>query len=56
MVLLQLMIEVACVLLTLTVLFPCSEPKLVPVIVSPIQGGPDENERPLIWGVLPLLL
>jgi hypothetical protein len=38
-----------------TVTVPCVDPKLVPEITSPIEGGPDGKERPLICGADTLL-
>jgi len=50
-VLLQLVIEVAVVPLNVTVLVPCVEPKLVPVIVTEEPTAPEDGERLVIDGV-----
>ena len=50
-VLLQLVIEVAVTPLKVTVLEPCEEPKLVPVIVTEEPTAPDVGLRPVIVGV-----
>ena len=47
---LQLIIDVATEPAKLTVLAPCVEPKLLPVIVTELPTGPEVGERPAIEG------
>ncbi len=44
------LVGVAAVPLNVTVLDPCVEPKLEPLIVTEVPAGPDEGERLLILG------
>lgn len=45
-------VGVPAVPLNITVLVPCVTPKLVPVIVTDVAGGPDAGLRPVIAGVI----
>lgn len=47
----QLVMVVAVTPLKLTVLFPCVEPKLVPVIVTQVPIGPELGDRLVTVGV-----
>lgn len=54
-VLLQLVTDVACTPLKLTVLVPCEVPKFDPVIVTLAPIGPKSGETPVTKGLVPTL-
>ncbi len=54
-VLLQLVMEVACAPLKLTVLFPCVAPKPDPVIVTDVPSPPNSGDTPVTNGVVPMV-
>jgi hypothetical protein len=52
-VLLQLVTEVACAPLKLTVLVPCVAPKFDPVMVTDVPIPPNSGDTPVTKGVVP---